>query len=334
LHKLEKLDLAILEKTHSKMDKFKLFFEDEFENINTELDEYKTNLSVGVIGAGRLGLALVTAFNRMGKLRWALARSSDSKLNVINKIFNSQIVKSSVDELDVLPKVLIIAVSDDQIELVADSIAMKFGDELNGVYVCHCSGFLNIDLLDSCKKFGALIGGMHPFQTFYYENETVFKNVSWGLECSDENDDFFRLLVESLEGNTVRLTPEAIANKKLYHAIAVAASNYLTPVLQLANSMAKSIDFKADDLIYSIARTTITNNVKSFEKNDFPLTGPIARGDKHTLEMHLASMAGDMNLKRPYCQMGLLTAEMAFTRGILSEDDFFEIMAILKNGML
>lgn len=315
------------------MEDFKLFLEDDFDKISPELDTFKQGLSIGIVGAGKLGIALINIFNKMSKLRWVLARSQDSKLNVINKIYNSQIIKSYLEEIDVLPKFIFLAISDNEINLFAEELANKLGDKLEGVYITHCSGFQNADILLPLKEKGAKIAATHPFQTFYYESDTTFKNVTWGIECEEEDFKEFSNLIEVLEGNALKLSNEAIENKALYHAAAVVASNYITPIMQLANQIAKSINLNEQELLATIAKTTIYNNLKSFKSDELPLTGPIARGDKQTIEIHIEAMKGKPELLRPYCQIGLVTAELAFRNGTLLEDDFYDILAILKAGM-
>ncbi len=315
------------------MDKFKLFFEEEFDNINTDLEEFKKIFSVGIIGAGKLGMAFINYFNKLSKLRWVLTRSQESKLLVINKIFNSQIVKTDYNSIDILPKLIIIAVSDDEIKDVADNLAIKFREQLNGVYIMHCSGFQNIDLLSNCKEYGAKVAAVHPFQTFYYESELAFKKVSWGVECSKEDFAYYNNLVNLLDGSTVFLNENVIKDKVKYHLIAVAASNYLTPVLQFASDISKEIDLDAIELIDSIAKSSIRNSKRAAKNNEFPLTGPIARGDINTIKMHLDSLSNNITLKRRYAQYGLITAEMAFQYSKISEDNFFEIISLLKDNL-
>lgn len=325
---------CILSQKRKNMEEFKIFLENDFENINTELDEFRNGLSIGIVGSGKLGLALISEFNKLSKLRWVIARSQDSKLNVINKIYNTQIIKSNINEVNAIPNFIILAISDSQIKDYAEELADFLGDKLNGTYIIHCSGFQNVDVLESLKNKGAKVGALHPFQTFYYESESLFKNVTWGIECDEEDYKEFSNLVLVTEGIPLRLPQEAIENKALYHAAAVVASNYITPVMQLANQIAKSINLKEDELLATIARTTINNNLKSFKGENVPLTGPIVRGDKKTIEIHINAMKGKPELLRPYCQFGLATAELAFRNELISEDDFYDIMSILKNGLI
>ncbi len=315
------------------MEDFKLFLEDDFEKVNPDLELFLNELSVGIVGAGMLGMSLINVFNKNSKLRWVLTRSQDSKLNVINKIFNSQIIKSYIEEIDIIPKFIILAISDKEIKVFTDELAKRLDYKLNGVYLVHCSGFQNANIMQCAKDKGAKIASLHPFQTFYYENDNSFKNVTWGIECEEEDFSAFSNLIEVLEGIPLKLTVEAINNKALYHAAAVVASNYITPIMQLANQIAKSINLNEEELLATIAKTTIQNNLKSFKNDELPLTGPIARGDKETISIHIDAMRDKPELLRPYCQMGLVTAELAFRNGTLLEDDFYDIMSILKSGL-
>jgi predicted short-subunit dehydrogenase-like oxidoreductase (DUF2520 family) len=80
--------------------------------------------------------------------------------------------------------------------------------------------------------------------------------------------------------STLGLRPFDLADDRraLYHAGAVMASNYLVTLYRAAASLLEDAGAPPEALVPLMRRTI---------ENGFELTGPIARGDRGTVERHL-----------------------------------------------
>lgn len=287
------------------------------------------NFSFGIIGGGRLGLALSIELLKMGRLEWVITHTKRTYDRVVAKIFNRFLTRSRVQDVDKLPGMIIICTPDSVIKEISDQLAEKFGKMLKNKYIIHCSGVLGRQALEACEKFGAKTAAVHPFQTFIYEQEGQFEDIRWGVEASDEDYSSISSFVDLLYGFPVRLTEHNLKEKALYHAVATSASNYMTTIIQLANKIADSAKIDSKQFLPPIAKTTLGNNLKgltdSSSSTNIPLTGPIARADIGTIQLHLDALKSNPELLRPYSYMGLATAEMAFNAGILEEDHYIKV---------
>lgn len=300
----------------------------------TELIKNSKNFTFGVIGGGKLGLNLTLELLKMGRLDWVLAHSKRTYDRVLARIINRFLIRGSIKEIDKIPNMLIICTPDSEIKNVSEELARHLGKNLKGVYVVHCSGVLKKDVLVACEQQGASIAAIHPFQTFYFEEEGILSDIRWGVEASDEDYMLFASFVDFLYGFPVRLSEESIREKALYHAVATSASNYMTTIIQLANQIADSANIDSTEFLPPIAKTTLGNNLRGLsDLKNIPLTGPIARADVDTIKLHIDALKSHPHILKPYCYMGLATVEMAYNAGMLSKKALDDLAEIFKSGI-
>lgn len=277
---------------------------------------------VGIIGLGNVGKVLATFLKANGMLRWAVSRSATDDANILRNI-------SDIKEL---PSLIIIAVADKYISAVSEKLAHRFGKELEGVFVFHLSGALSRNELILCENNGAIIASAHPFQTFFvtgnYENSfvDVLDGISWGIDCKAEYFLEIEKFIKKLLGKAKYLSSETLSKKAIYHASAVAVSNYLTAAITLAKKMANLADIEAEDFLLPIIKTTIKNN---FSDVDFPITGPIARCDLAVVKEHLDNLSAKPHLQKSYAFFGAALLELIKDEKIISEEQIKQLEAIL-----
>lgn len=292
------------------------------------------NFNFGIIGAGRLGLTIAIELQKQSRLGWVVAHSKKTYERVIEKIQNRFLTKSNIEELDKLPSMLIIATPDSKIKETSKIIANRFDKNLSGTYVIHCSGVLSRSVLEDCENLGAKTAACHPFQTFVDGIENHLEDIRWGIEATDEDYTLFASFVDLLYGFPVRLHDHDTKEKALYHAVATSASNYMTTIIQLANKIADSAKIDSTQFLPPIAKTTLGNNLRGLtDSHQVPLSGPIARADIETIRIHLDALKDNPELLRPYCYMGLATAEMALNAGILSSDHYSNVNKIFRSQL-
>ena len=106
--------------------------------------------------------------------------------------------------------------------------------------------------------------------------------------------------------------------KALYHAAAVAASNYLVAVEDLAARLAAAAGIPAGESLRALL-PLVRGTVDNLERVGLPaaLTGPVARGDAATVRMHRAALrALDPALDAAYAALGRHALRVAREKGL------------------
>jgi predicted short-subunit dehydrogenase-like oxidoreductase (DUF2520 family) len=140
---------------------------------------------------------------------------------------------------------------------------------------------------------------MHPLQTFTRHRGAEQLDGAWAAVAADDEDGLARgrWLAERLGLQPFELSEEARA---LYHAGAAIASNYLVTLYRAAARLFTAAGAPPEALVPLMRRTI---------ENGFELTGPIARGDWATVQLHLAAIRAQApDLESMYNALADLTA--------------------------
>jgi predicted short-subunit dehydrogenase-like oxidoreductase (DUF2520 family) len=226
---------------------------------------------------------------------------------------------------------VLITTPDGMIEETCGRIADS-GLDLSGKKFIHMSGALSLDALDAARRAGADVLSIHPLQTFADLEGALsaLPGSAFGVTCSTELQEWAEQFVSSLEGRTQFIED---ADKVLYHAAAVMASNLLAMVEFAAQSIARELGFSDESFtgaFIPLARATLDNVERLGPAG--ALTGPLARGDVGTIREHLRALE-DLNpelaaVYRTVCLWGLGLVE---ERGDI-EPDVIEEMRNLLGG--
>jgi predicted short-subunit dehydrogenase-like oxidoreductase (DUF2520 family) len=147
-----------------------------------------------------------------------------------------------------------------------------------GPWVAHVSGATPLAALDPhVRRFS-----VHPLQTLTTSRGPEQLDGAWAAVTGETPEARERALWLA---EVLGLRPFALADDRraLYHAGAVMASNFLVTLYRTAASLVAEAGAPAEALIPLMERTI---------ENGFDLTGPIARGDRETVERHLAALEG------------------------------------------
>jgi predicted short-subunit dehydrogenase-like oxidoreductase (DUF2520 family) len=226
--------------------------------------------------------------------------------------------------------VIIITTADGAIEEVAVNLAAS-GYLRVGTVVFHCSGAMASRILSSAKSVGAVTGTIHPLQTI--------PSVEVGLATLPRSYFFLggdegavsagRDLVKKIGGIQVELPG---GSRGLYHASASAASNYLVTLLWSAARMMAGTGI-GEDLAIRALFPMIRNVIDSVEVlgTRDALTGPVARGDVHTLEVQLEAIARDCPRELSlYVALAYQTIELVREIGEVDEECIGKMVELLK----
>ncbi len=265
------------------------------------------NKTFGFIGFGKLGSTLCSALANENSILW-ITDSNTKVKNTAHDIFPDVSILSSINEIGYVPDYIFLTVEDSRIEETANALSGHFKEKLKDCIVLHCSGALPLNILKTCKEYGANTGVIHPYQTFYYPQKNLLKGIGWSIRSENKSDELSGLVLELAGIPHILADDDNITS--LYHCSAVVASNFLNTLLSTSEEIAELAGIPAEKFIPQIVKTTIENNFSQVNNNkDFPLTGPYARADIKTIENHIEALKPHPHLLKAYCYLGLATIE-------------------------
>ncbi len=291
--------------------------------------------AVAIIGAGRLGGAFGRLLALAGyRVAAVAARTKESAVEAARFIGAGEPM-TDVARAAAGAAIVFITTPDRAIREVCERIA-RGGGLRRGVLVVHAAGSQTRELLDTAREVGALRAVIHPLQSVPSREQGVvnlpgsyfrIEADAGALRCS-------RTLVRALGGSELALPrwksdPESAA---LYHAGAVAASNYLVTLLDFAVRHLQALGAdrrQALQALVPLVRGTLAN----VERLGIPqaLTGPIARGDAQTIAGHVAALRQRApELLELYRVLARRTIPLAQEQGALTEQAAKKLLRIVR----
>jgi len=239
---------------------------------------------VCVIGAGNVGCTISRFLYSRGLTVSAVVDRDEMKLERARSAVFADGFSPSPGALKSVPRCFIICVQDGEISGAAEELS-RIDHPLDGVFVAHTSGIRTADELLPLASRGAIIGSMHPIQSFpsYYVDISRIEGIGCGLEG---NGDFLasgREFADFLGWKPIMVRKEL---KPLYHLACVFAGNFITSLI------AESLDLleeSTDGGAFEHLAPMILGVLNGIEQNSprAALTGPVARGDADTIRKHL-----------------------------------------------
>ncbi len=246
---------------------------------------------IAVIGAGNWGSSLAAGVVAAGIplveviVRRGLGRQREFASGVV--------IRQEKAVFDA--EVLWICVPDDEIAGAAAWIAARRGDLRRQVMV-HSSGALTVAVLEAARLAGAAVGGIAPIFSFPTRKPVPLGGLLFAVESGPGEARKLTGLVRKLGGRPVRISSES---KVLYHAAATMASPLLVSALQAAVAMAGLAGLgrrEAEAVVRVLTETSLRNFFSQGAERSF--SGPFARGDGGTVELHLRALLEHRTL---YC---------------------------------
>ncbi|MDY6987814.1 MAG: Rossmann-like and DUF2520 domain-containing protein [Thermodesulfobacteriota bacterium] len=285
--------------------------------------------TVAIIGCGIVGTAIGKLLARAGyRLAGVATRRLETAQRAAKAVGAERFSESSWD-MSQGAQVVFITTPDDAIEPTCAAIASHDG-LATGAVVIHCSGALSSEILSSARGCGAVVATLHPLQSFASVDQA--ERLVPGSFCAVEGDKealpIVRQIVRDLGGVLMEITPEG---KTLYHAAAVAASNYLVALMHLALELNRVAGVPAE-VSFKALQPLIKGTLSNIGAKGIPaaLTGPIARGDVDTVAAHLEAMEERApELLALYRSLGHYTVGLAEEKGTLSKEEAEKLLSLL-----
>ena len=282
-------------------------------------------LSMGVIGAGKVGAVLAARLREAGHPVTTVAGESDaSRERAAALLPGVPIEKPSAVARGC--DVLLLTVPDDMlpnvVRVLADSGALR-----EGQYVVHTSGRHGLAVLAPAAAVGARVIALHPAMTFTGTAVDLDRldGTVFGLTAGPAEHPLAEQLVKELGGRPTWVPEEM---RTLYHAgLAHGANHLVTLVTEAMELLAAAGSADPAGTLRPLLEAALDN---ALEHGDAALTGPIVRGDVKTVAAHLEDITANRPDTLPsYVAMARSTLDRAVTDGRLLPIQALKIRNVL-----
>ncbi len=286
-------------------------------------------LSIGVVGAGKVGAVLAARLRAAGhRVTGAAGESDASRKRASSLLPGVPLHKPSAVARDC--DLLLLTVPDDMLPNVVRVLADS-GSLREGQYVVHTSGRHGLAVLAPAAAVGAHVVALHPAMTFTGTAVDLDRldGCVYGLTAEPAERAFAEQLVAELGG---RLTWVPEEMRTLYHAGLAHGSNHLITLVTEAMELltaAGSADPAAT--LRPLLEAALDN---ALQHGDAALTGPIVRGDVKTVAAHLEDITANRPDTLPsYVAMARATLDRAVTDGRVLPIRAARIAAVLDGAV-
>ncbi|SCL62449.1 Predicted oxidoreductase, contains short-chain dehydrogenase (SDR) and DUF2520 domains [Micromonospora citrea] len=287
---------------------------------------FPRTLTVGVVGAGRVGAVLGAALAAAGHRVVATTDGSGASRARTALLLPRVSRRSAADVARAATDLLLVAVPDDALAGVVAGLA-DGGALRPGQVVAHVSGAHGLAVLAPAVAAGARPLALHPAMTFTGTPDDLARlaGISYGVTAPAELRPLAARLVADLGG-----VPEWIgeADRPLYHAALAHGANHLvTLVNEAADRLRDAGVAQPEKVLAPLLRAALENALRL---GDDALTGPVSRGDAGTVERHLARLAATApESVAPYLALARRTADRAIAAGRLRPVDAESLLGVL-----
>jgi predicted short-subunit dehydrogenase-like oxidoreductase (DUF2520 family) len=283
-------------------------------------------VTVGIIGAGRVGAVLGAALRRAGHHVIAASGVSASSVARIERLLPGAALLPA-HQVPTGVDLLVIAVPDDALAGLVRGL-VESGSVRPGLVIAHTSGAHGIDVLAPAAAVGAYPLALHPAMTFTggaQDLELLESGISFGVTAPERLHPLATRLVADV-GGSVEWIPEAA--RPLYHAALVHGSNHLVTLVNEAMDRLRDAGVVHPERVLAPLLRASLDNVLS--QGDVALTGPVARGDAGTIARHLAALRAVAPDSVPaYLALARRTADRAIASGRLRPRDAEPLLGVL-----
>ncbi len=292
------------------------------------VDERPARLSVGVVGAGRVGAVLGAALARAGHRVVAVSGVSDASRRRAEALLPGVPVVPLTEVLAAAELVLLTVPDDVLPELVAGVAAA--GEVRAGQLVVHTSGRYGAAVLDPLTRLGALPLALHPAMTFTGRPEDLARlaGACFGMTAPEPLHPIAEALVVEMGGDPQWVDEAA---RPLYHAALAAGANHLATLVNESVDLLRHCGVSEPErLLAPLLGAALDNALRS---GDAALTGPVARGDAGTVAAHVDALrAVSPDTAAAYVAMARLTADRALAAGLLKPEAAEALLDVLAEG--
>jgi predicted short-subunit dehydrogenase-like oxidoreductase (DUF2520 family) len=286
------------------------------------------SLTLGVIGAGRVGAVLAAALARAGHRVAAAAGVSAASRARVAQLLPTAAHLPADEVARAATDLLIVAVPDDALAGVVAGLAAT-GALRPGQIVAHTSGAHGLTVLAPAVLRGVRPLALHPAMTFTGTEADLARlpGTSFGVTAPADLRPIATRLVADL-GGAVEWVAEP--DRPLYHAaLALGANHLVTLVNEAADRLRDAGVADPAKVLSPLLHAALDNALRL---GDAALTGPVSRGDAGTVARHLERLAATAPDSVPaYLALARRTAARAIAAGRLRPMDAGELLDVLAD---
>lgn len=270
-------------------------------------------LTVGVVGAGRVGAALGAALGAAGHRVLAVSAASESSLARADAMLPDAEVRAPQDVVADVDLALL-AVPDDVLgDLVRGLVDV--GAVRNGQLVAHTSGRHGLGVLEPVLPVGALPFAVHPVTALTGTSLDLgrLSGCCFGVTAPDALRPIAEALVIEMGGEPVWVVDD---QRVLYHAALTAGSDHLVTLVAEAVELLGRAGVEDPRRLLGPLVTAAVDQAFAA-----PASRPsaIARGDASTVAAHRAALdEASREAGAAYVALARLAADRALAAGALS----------------
>lgn len=284
-----------------------------------------SQLRIGFIGAGRLGIALAWSFAQHGLRVTAVASMIAADADRLAAAITGCTVLSDGQQVIDQCDVVFVTTPDGAIAATCSQFRWR-----PGMAAVHCSGVTDVSALDHAAHAGAMTGGFHPMQTFGDPAAAVrsLPGCTITIEAREPLNAALVAIAERLECRVNRLPP---GMRGRYHAAAGYTSQFINALFAEAATIWQSWGATEEDAVRALlplARGTLASIESAGLAEGMP--GPVSRGDVGSIEKHVAALTPlgpeVMEFYRVVCDR---TIPLGMQRGAIDADAAARLREIL-----
>ncbi|WP_330459103.1 DUF2520 domain-containing protein [Streptomyces sp. NBC_00820] len=294
----------------------------------SDIKDRPARLTVGVVGAGRVGPALAASLQLAGHHPVAVSGVSDASRRRAEAMLPGVPLVTPAEVLQRADLVLL-TVPDDTLPGLVAGLA-ETGAVRPGQLLVHTSGRYGTAVLDPALRAGALPLALHPAMTFTGTPVDVQRlaGCSFGVTAPEQLRLAAEALVVEMGGEPEWISEE---NRPLYHAALALGSNHLITLVAQSMELLRAAGVDAPDrMLGPLLGAALDNALRS---GDAALTGPVARGDAGTVSAHITELRKHApGTVEGYLAMARATADRALAGGLLKPELAEDLLGVLARG--
>ena len=285
------------------------------------------NLTIGFIGAGRVGCTLGRYFfaNKLrisGYYSKTYAHAREAAEFTRSRFYDTiqDVVKDS--------RIIFITVPDANIY---DVFLQIKNCDLKDKILCHCSGALSSQVFSGIETTGACGYSIHPIFAIN-DKENSYKDVSKAFFTVEGDSEKMWIIEEILQRLKNPFQVIRAEQKHKYHASLVMASNLVIGLYYMASQLLGECGL-SESFAQQALLPLFLNNAANLAKNGCceALTGPIDRNDVDTVQEHLTALKNECNFSAINVYKELSRELIQISREKYIDRDYKELETILND---
>lgn len=292
-------------------------------------------LKFSVIGCGRVGICLAAFLFKKNYEPAGFFSKSKKSAQTARKAAGCGTVFDTAADCARAGDIVFITTPDGVIAPLCEDLARQnaLGQK---TIIFHLSGAHSSEILTRAKQAGAVVGSIHPLQSFTpYEpgQASPFEGINISIEGDPDAVCQGKDIATVLGAQAFAIPTES---KTLYHASAVVASNYLVTLVRFALTLLMETGL-GEDVAFEILSPLIQGTLSNISSRGCTaaLTGPVVRGDHETISRHLSDIDDKMpDFSALYRLLGTHTLDIAKAGEGLTEETEKKLSRLFKQNDL